>query len=313
MAKKNKYAVHPDFSHYPAFPFPFNPLLLGLLNQFLHLDTFFRQRKIKAKAKRHLLASSDGSVFEVLQFNPDNMRSGEKLPAVIYYHGGAFVLTYASTHVEAVNYYAQQAHCAVFLVDYRLAPKDSFPKGFNDCYAALEWLATNANLLGVDANKIAVMGDSAGGGFSASVAQKAHDENNIKLCGQVLIYPTTDRRCSTPSAITYLDAPMFNGVANKKMWEVYLKDYAGKHIPAYAAPADREDLSGLPPAYIETAEFDPLCDEGLQYAQRLQAAGVSVVLHETRGTVHGYDTVLSSAISQDSLKRRVNFLKSRFN
>lgn len=312
MTKNSRYAVHADFAHYPAFPFPFKGWIVALLNQFLHLDTFRQQRHVKRKAVTHQVESSDKSVFEVLQFNPDGVGNNEKLPAIVYYHGGAFVLTYASTHVAAVNDLAQKLKCRVFLVDYRLAPKYLFPKGFEDCYAALAWVHDNAGRLGVDAARIAVMGDSAGGGFSATVAQRAHDEKKVKLCAQVLIYPVADRTCSTRSAQEYLDAPMFNGKANKEMWAMYLKPYATNAIPAYAAANDRSDLAGLPKAYVETAEFDPLCDEGANYARRLGEAGVEVVLHQPKGTVHGYDTVLTSAITQDSLRRRYEFLRTVF-
>jgi len=313
MAKTEKYPVHPDFSHYPYFPFPFNRVALALLNGLIRWDVFRRRGNIKAKVIKYQVKSTDGTLFEVLQFNPVDLKPAEKLPAVVYYHGGAFVLSYASTHLAALDFYAREARCAVFMVDYRLAPQHLFPKGFEDCYAALEWVAANADSLGIDVHKIAVMGDSAGGCLTAGVAQRAKDDNAVKLRGQLLVYPCTDRTCSTYSATTYLKAPLFNGIANKKMWEVYLKNFSGKTIPAYAAPADRKDLSGLAKAYLETAEFDPLCDEGADYAKRLQAAGVPVEFHATKGTVHGYDTVHASAITQDSMKRRVNFLKSIFN
>lgn len=311
MAKKIKYAVHPDFAHYPSFTFPFNGIFVGILNQFLHLDTWRSQRHIKRKAISHQVKSADGSDFEVLQFNPDGVSASEKLPAVVYFHGGAFVLTYASTHISAVDYYAQQARCRVFLVDNRLAPQHRFPKGFEDCYAAVQWVHQQAQALGVDTCKVAVMGDSAGGGFSAVIAQKALAEK-LPICGQLLIYPVIDRSCSSRTATDYVDAPMFNAIANKKMWEVYLQDYAGKNIPPYAAAGDCQNLQGLPTAYVETAEFDPLCDEGIEYAKRLQAAGVFVTLHETKGTVHGYDTVPESEITKDTFKRRIEFLKNIF-
>ncbi len=313
MAKQGKYPVHPDFQHYPSFPFPFNGIVTGLLNRFLHVDTFFRQRHIMARAKKHWEASADRSYFPIYEFRPDYVPVNEVLPAVVYFHGGAFVLTYASTHVHAMAHYANEARCSVFMVDYRLAPEHPFPKGFEDCYAALEWVAREAEWLFIDEKRIAVMGDSAGGTFAAGVAQKALDEKGPALSAQVLVYPALDRHCTTRSASEYLDAPMFNGVANRKMWDVYLGHYSVEEIPAYAAPADRQDLAGLPPAYVETAEFDPLCDEGAAYAKRLQAAGVRVELHEPKGTVHGYDTVHSSSIAQDSMQRRVQFLKSAFN
>lgn len=313
MSKNARYAVHPDFAHYPAFPFPFNRWVLKVLNLFLHADTFFNQRKTKNKARQHTVAASDGTSFKVFQFMPDgDAGSGRKLPAILYFHGGAFVLTYASTHVASADFYANWARCAVFMVDYRLAPANPFPAGFNDCYDTLLWMASNADALGIDAGRIAVMGDSAGGALSAGVAQKVLDESGPALCAQVLIYPSLDRTCSTETARHYVDAPLFDSVANTRMWQVYLQDCPAGKIPPYASPSDRADLSGLPRAYVETAEFDPLCDEGADYARRLQADGVQVELNQTHGTVHGYDTVLSSAITQAALEARIGFLGKVF-
>lgn len=311
MSNKNNFAVHEDFKHYPAFPFPFNTVALGIMNQFLHLDTFLRQRQIKAKAIKHNLRTQDGANINIFQFNPENTHN-KKLPAILYFHGGAFVLTYASTHIQAMHSYAIQTGCAVFMVDYRLAPSHPFPKGFDDCYAALEWLANNAETLGIDADKIAVMGDSAGGALSAGVAQKALDKKGPAIQAQVLIYPSLDRTCSTHTAKNYIKAPLFNSIANQKMWQVYLRNCPADNIPPYAAPNDRKDLSQLPKAYIETAEFDPLSDEGAAYAKRLSNTDVSVELHQTKGTIHGFDTVLTSSITQDAIRRRVAFIKNTF-
>ena len=160
------------------------------------------------------------------------------------------------------------------------------------------------------------MGDSAGGCFAAGVAQKAFDEKRIKLCGQCLIYPALDNSCSTFSATNFTDAPIFNGVANKRMWEVYLPNpftgSSASNAPAYAAPANRKDLTGLAPAFVETAEFDPLRDEGEAYAKRLLEAGVAVTEHNPKGTIHGYDMIKPNALAQEAINKRCDFLKSVF-
>jgi acetyl esterase len=218
-----KYNVHPDYAKFRSFPFPFNGIVTAVLNKILHLDTWIRQRSVMAKATRHWVASQDRSYFPVYEFRPDDAKSDETLPAMVYYHGGAFVLTYAASHVGNMLEYANRARCAVFMVDYRLAPQHLFPKGFDDCYAALEWVAEKADWLHIDANRIAVMGDSAGGCFAAGVAQKAFDEKQITLRGQGLIYPALDNSCTTFSATEFSDAPIFNGVANKKMWDMSLQ------------------------------------------------------------------------------------------
>jgi acetyl esterase/lipase len=312
MAKQGKYAIHPDFAHYPAIPFPFNGFLVGMVNGLINMDTFFNQRHLLKTATRHRVLSADGAQFNVYQFNPGDAKPDEKLPALIYCHGGAFVLTYASTHLVSMDIYSQRARCRVFMVDYRLAPKHVFPIGFEDCFAALQWVANSADQLAIDKMRIAIAGDSAGGTFSAGIAQKVKDVGTPAICGQLLIYPALDKSNSTESATTFLDTPLWNGVANKRMWEIYLRDYAGKATPPYAAPGDRADLGGLAPAYVESAEFDPLRDEAEVYAKRLQTAGVKTVFNPTKGTVHGYDTVFDSEISKAAMQKRLDFMKMIF-
>ncbi len=312
MAKKSKYAIDPAFAHFPAISIPFNRIAVGLLNRFLHLDTWRQQRHVKAKAQLHEVTTQDGHAMAVWQFRPDDAKPDEVLPAVVYYHGGGFALTYASTHIAAIDYYANTVRCNVFLVDYRLMPWDVFPKGFNDCCDALVWAVKHAARLGVDAARVVVMGDSAGGGLSASVAQWAHDNKGPALAGQLLIYPVIDHTCSFDSAKNFPDTPLWNSVGNKKMWSVYLRDVDANNPPPYASAGTRQDLSGLPQAYVDNAEFDPLRDEGADYARRLKEAGVPTELHEPKGTIHGYDTVLDSPITQDTIARRVAFLKKVF-
>jgi acetyl esterase len=309
MANLQKYAVHPDYAKMPSMPFPFNGIVVGLLNLWVEFDAQRQMKKVNARVAKHWVPSADRHYFPVYEFRPRNSHPEEKLPAVVYYHGGAFVLTYASSHAVNVAEYANRLNCAVFVVDYRLAPKHIFPKGFEDCYAAMEWVHDQADWLHVDPERIAVMGDSAGGCFSAGVAQKACDEKRIQLRGQCLVYPALDNSCSTFSATNFTDAPIFNGVANKKMWEVYLPGYSASNAPAYAAPANRQDLSGLAPAFVETAEFDPLRDEGEAYAKRLLAAGVAVTEHNPKGTIHGYDMIKPNALAQEAIAKRCEFLK----
>jgi acetyl esterase len=316
MANLQKYPVHPDYAKMPSAPFPFNGIVTGLINLWIEFDAQRRMKKVKARIAKHWVPSADRHYFPVYEFRPHNSNPEEKLPAVVYYHGGAFVLTYASSHVVNVAEYANRLNCSVFVVDYRLAPKHIFPKGFEDCYAALEWVHDRADWLHVDPERIAVMGDSAGGCFSAGVAQKAFDEKRIPLRGQCLIYPALDNSCSTFSATNFTDAPIFNGVANKKMWEVYLPSpftgNSGSNVPAYAAPANRKDLTGLAPAFVETGEFDPLRDEGEAYAKRLKEAGVPVTEHYPKGTIHGYDMIAPNALAEEAIQKRSEFLKSVF-
>ena len=180
-------------------------------------------------------------------------------------------------------------------VEYRLAPKHPFPNGFDDCYEALQWTYDNAELLNINKEKIAVGGDSAGGAMAVSVAQSARDENTIHLCGQLLVYPVVDKDCKTNSVTHYIDTPLWNGKSNRIMWAMYLKSFPGKETPEYAPPI-HGTLTQLPTIYIETAEFDPLHDEGKNYAQQLQISGTDVTLNETLGTIHGYDLMEKSTL-----------------
>jgi len=149
---------------------------------------------------------------------------------------------------------------------------------------------------------------------TAPVAQKALDEKSVSILGQLLIYPVIDRSCSSESVKKFRDTPIWSGVSNERMWKKYLENYAENDVPQYAAPADRSDLSGLPPAYVELAEFDPLHDEGLEYARRLEIAKVDVEINDTKGTIHGYDGVSPrNPISVDSMNRRLEFFKRCLN
>lgn len=311
MANLQKYPVHSDYAKLPSMPFPFNGVVTTVLNQCVLLDVWLRQWNTLSRATRHWVASTDRSYFRVYEIRPERSNPDEILPAVVYYHGGAFVLTYSSSHVAHLQTYANNAHCAVFLVDYRLAPWQVFPNGFEDCWSALLWVKEKADWLHVDANRVVLMGDSAGGCLAAGVAQKAHDVG-VNLRGQCLIYPALDNSCSSVSASTFNDAPVFNGVANQRMWKVYLPGSGHGVAPPYAVPAARESVSGLCQAYVETAEYDPLRDERKEYASRLHAAGVHVVENHTSGTVHGFDMVVRNAISIDAVRQRSHFLTTVF-
>jgi acetyl esterase len=184
-------------------------------------------------------------------------------------------------------------------VEYRLAPEHPFPAGLHDCYSALVFLAGAADELGVDTERLALLGASAGGGLAAATALLARDLGGPPLCFQMLHIPELDDRLETPSMRTFVDSPLWTRPLAAVSWEAYLG--AGAHsgdVSAYAAPARAADLSGLPPAYISTAENDPLRDEGILYALGLLQAGVSVELHQFPGTFHGSALVASAAITK---------------
>ncbi|WP_420637931.1 alpha/beta hydrolase [Candidatus Poriferisocius sp.] len=208
--------------------------------------------------------------------------------ALVYIHGGGFMLGSVDMFDAACQEYAQELDAVVVSVEYRLAPEDPYPAGVEDCYAALVWTAAHAGELGVDPARIAVGGGSAGGGLSAAVALMARDRGGPALCFQLLQIPELDDRLQTPSMTQFTDTPLWNRPNAVWSWKHYLGDlYGADDVPYYAAPSRCQDLSGLPPAYVTTMEFDPLRDEGIQYAMDLMRDGVQVELHSYPGTFHG--------------------------
>ena len=214
------------------------------------------------------------------------------LPGILYLHGGGFCIGSIETeHLGAVGL-TNAVQAVVVSVDYRLAPEHPYPAGLDDCYAALEYLA---RLDGVDPTRIAVHGQSAGGGLSAATAVLARDRGGPALCFQALGIPELDDRLETPSMTAFTGTPMWARPQAIKSWEYYL---GGQQADGYAAPARTEDLSGLPPTFLATCELDPLRDEGLTYAMRLLAAGVPVELHNYPGAFHGAMLVPGAAVVQ---------------
>lgn len=302
LSAEQRLAIAAEYRNFPALPASENRLLLGLLNLLVMLQRLFRRTAPDTPSTRHRIPRADGSMLTVIGIARRDAAPGA--PALLYFHGGAFFLGYAGIHLANAEHLARETGCRVFLVDYRLSTQTPFPGPFDDCHAALGWLRANAEGLGVDAARIAVMGDSAGGCLAAGIAQKALDEGR-PVCAQILLYPVTDADCKTPSAQAFTDTPLWNAKGSRVMWSLYLRGSPRDPPPPYASPAHREHLAGLPPAYVETAEFDPLRDEALDYAHRLDADGVRVILNATRGTIHGVDTVPSSPLTRAAMAARV--------
>ncbi len=218
--------------------------------------------------------------------------------AIVWLHGGGFVMGDLDTeHLWAARL-ADGSGAVVISVGYRRAPEHRFPAALDDVYAVLSWADEHAAELGIDAGRIAVGGHSAGGGLAAAVALRARDEQGPPIRFQLLNEPELDDRQETWSARNFTDTPWINRDVVTASWRYYL----GTAVASpYAAPARATDLSGLPPAYIATAEFDPNRDEDMGYALRLLQAGVSVDLHQWPGTFHGSQAILSAEVSQRQL------------
>lgn len=215
--------------------------------------------------------------------------------ALLWMHGGGLVLGTPALSHQYCSSVAKELGMLVVSVDYRLAPEDPFPAGLDDCMTALRWLHDHAAELGVDTDRLAVGGESAGGGLAAAVTQRALDEGGPALAFQLLVYPMLDDRTVLRAAEDGRDGLVWTAASNAYAWAAYLG-----HAPTwdeerpYAAPGRREDLSGLPPAWIGVGDADLFHQEDLDYAARLVAAGVPCELHVEHGMYHGADGIRMS-------------------
>ncbi len=215
------------------------------------------------------------------------------VPGMYWIHGGGMVLGDVSMNDLDCKGVAVEMGCVVASVEYRLAPEHPHPAPIEDCYAGLKWLADNAASLGVDKEKIAIGGASAGGGLAAALALLARDRGEVEIIFQQLIYPMLDDRNITHSSHYVQHPKVWNRNANLAGWSALLGKPAGADdVSPYAAPARAEDLSGLPPAFIIVGELDLFLDEDLEYAQRLIQAGVPTELHVFPGAFHGSDAMV---------------------
>jgi acetyl esterase len=208
-------------------------------------------------------------------------------PALVYLHGGGWVIGDLESHDQVCRALANAASCIVVAVDYRLAPEHKFPAAAEDAIAALQWIAANAARLGIDASRLAVGGDSAGGNLAAVAAIDARDRDGPPLRLQFLVYPAADMSRHWPSAERHAQQLPLTRAAMDWFIAHYLRSPADK-ADWRASPLRAASLKGLPSAFIVTAGFDPLCDEGQAYAQALHAAGVPVVHEPFPGQIHGF-------------------------
>jgi len=212
---------------------------------------------------------------------------GGALPCLIFFHGGGFVIGDLESHDALCRQLANDSGCRVVAVDYRLAPEHPFPAAVDDAYAAVQWVEVQAGNLGIDANRIGVAGDSAGGNLAAVVSQMSAKLNGPKISIQLLIYPGVHSGGDMPSITENGKGFMLEKATLDWFGSCYVPEGVDTTDPRLS-PLLAEDVSGLPPAYIVTAEFDPLRDEGKAYADRLESAGVSVTHMHYDDMIHGF-------------------------
>jgi acetyl esterase len=236
---------------------------------------------------RELSAEGPHGAIPLRLYRPIGSAADAKLPALVYYHGGGWVIGDLETHDTLCRELANGAGCAVVAVDYRLGPENRFPAAVDDCIAATRWVRTNAAELGIDPLRLAVGGDSAGGNLAAVVTIALRDSGDPPLAFQLLIYPATDMRRGAPSHTTNGQGYVLTSDTITYFHDHYMAD-AAHDLDWRASPLLHPDLSRLPPALVLTAGFDPLRDEGLAYADALAAAGNATTCVCFDRQIHGF-------------------------
>ena len=304
---KRKYSVHQDFSCMAWFTSPFTKFIFPLASWFLGFFSVKSDKQITVKKQK--IQSKDGSFFKTLLIEPKGCENN--LPCMVYMAGGGFAFKPAPSHYRLIKEYSLKVNCKVLLTYYRLAPKYKFPLAVEDCYSAYEWVVNNAEELGIEKNRIAVGGDSAGGNLATACALTARDNGLQMPCFQMLVYPVVDAEMRTESMKNYVDTPVWNAKLNQRMWTYYLASEQDRNNP-YASLMRAKSFSEMPTTYLEVAEFDPLRDEGVIYAKALEKDGVSVTFYETKGTIHGFDFISKSEIVEKAVEERVRFMRENF-
>ncbi|HEV2364532.1 MAG TPA: alpha/beta hydrolase [Caulobacteraceae bacterium] len=227
-------------------------------------------------------------------------QAARPMPCIFHIHGGGFVAGKAERQEPMHRDLAHDLSCAILSVDYRLAPETPFPGAIEDCYAALAWLFAKAGEFGIDATRIGVMGESAGGGLAAALALLARDRGEHRLAFQHLIYPMLDdRTCVAAHPHPLTGEFIWTAHNNHYGWRSLLgAEPGGAEVSAYAAPARAADVSGLPPTFLSTAALDLFLEENLDYARRLMRAGVPVELHVWSGAFHAFDLVPAAEVAR---------------
>ncbi|MGW9528190.1 alpha/beta hydrolase [Paenibacillus terrae] len=243
-------------------------------------------------------------------------RTDVKLPAMLWIHGGGYVMGHPDMDDALCERFVQAAKCVVVSVDYRLAPEHPYPAAIDDCYAALTWMTDEAELLGIDLDRIAIAGASGGGGLTAALALMARDKGGPALIFQMPLYPMIDNRNNTASSheITADNAP-WNRTNNLAAWNMYLGDRTeDSEVSPYAVPSRAENLAGLPPIYTCVGQLDLFRDETIEYVTRLAQAGVDVEFHLYPGTFHNFEGMVPQAeVSQRASQSYVDAIARALN
>ncbi|HEX7890579.1 MAG TPA: alpha/beta hydrolase [Ramlibacter sp.] len=257
---------------------------------YLQRRTFVQPDPPEVGSVRELEAKGPAGTIPLRSYRPLGAPADAMLPVLVYYHGGGWVVGDLDTHDVLCRELCNLSGCAVIAVDYRLGPEHRFPAAVDDALAAARWVREEAAALKVDASRMAVGGDSAGGNLAAVVALAAREAGDLPIAFQLLIYPATDQRRGAPSHTTNGQGYLLTKESMDYYHDHYVADLA-RDLDWRASPLLHADHAKLPPAFVLTAGYDPLRDEGLQYAQKLSEAGSRASLVNFERQIHGFITM----------------------
>ncbi|MBQ9168232.1 MAG: alpha/beta hydrolase [Oscillospiraceae bacterium] len=301
----NKYAISWEFFPWNLFAPPISEKFLAMSVPYMKPPKFL-WRDPGLDVTTYEVTSYDAEKITCFVLSPKHLSA--KAPCLIYLHGGGFVLEAAGYHYSNAMRYAREVGCKVVFPLYRLAPKHPHPVFFEDCYAAFCWVYDYAVELGIDTQRIGIGGDSAGSTLAVGVCMMARDRNHpVKFRFQMLPYPCLDARNTSESCKKYTDTPMWNSRLSDRISPMTKVDRKDPNYIWYS-PVEADSFEGLPPAYIETAEFDCLHDDGILYAKLLREAGIEVTLNETKGTMHGFDIATKAPTTLAAMEQRIVFM-----
>jgi len=295
IAKFNKYPISNEFGIYKLYKIPFNERIFLNADKLMSMfPKTLKETKI-VSFKTKTIKSYDKEKINIYIFEP---KSVDTKKIFLYIHGGGFVYRGAKNHYNFCRKLAEEGLCTVVYVDYRLAYKYKYPVPVEDAFAAYKYILKNMK----NYEKVIIGGDSAGGCLAIDVVRKAKEFNLDIPDYLFLFYPVLDKRMITESMKKYTDTPIWNAELNKKMWELYLKDNN-----SYISPGEMKDVSFMPKTYIETAEYDCLHDEAVEFAERLKKENIEVIVNETKKTMHGFD-MKNGKITQKVVKERMELI-----
>ena len=302
-----KKLIEPDLKKIATNP-PYNRLMIWVANLYLRIANKFTPIDEGIACRIIYTTGYHNLKMKIEVFEPAECK--ESLPCLVYYHGGAFSYMASVYHKKLAMIYAKRVHCRVVFPDYHLIPSNPYPTACEDAMEAYKYVINHAEDLFVDAEKIGVAGDSAGATLAAMVTNRCEEQGIQVPRLQMLVYPLAGVNLQTESMKKYVDTPIWRSTYNSRMWKYYFnnKEYDYIYSPYHMTLSDR-----MPITYIETAEYDCLHDDGILYSEKLRKIGIEVVLNETKGTIHGYDSALNADITKRNIEKRIVYLKKTFN